>query len=146
VRHAAVALAALAASGCGGGAPELVARDRAGDVVAHAALPADGRFALAYRHSVYGAPAEERFRAVGGGFVLESVASPNAAVIDYYAIEGARTRERGWWVVRPDHPARFAAMPLAATRRGQRTLVAGGQRLPLYGDHDVHLRLAVEGT
>ena len=36
-------------------------------------------------------------------------------------------------------------MPLAATRRGQRTLVAGDQRLPLYG-HAVHLRLAVEGT
>ena len=48
-------------------------------------------------------------------------------------------------MLRPDHPARFDTMPLAATRRGQRTLVAGDQRLPLYG-HAVHLRLAVEGT
>ena len=137
-----VLLATLA--GCGGG-PNVVARDDSGGVVAKAALPDDGRFALAYRHSVYKAPAEERFRATGDGFVLDSIASPHAAVIDYYELEGQRTRERGWWVLRPDHPARFETMPLAATRRGQRTLVTGGSRLPLYG-HAVHLRLAVEGT
>ena len=138
------ALALLALAGCGGG-PEIVARDDQGDVVAEAALPQDGRFALTYRHSVYEAPAEERFRAVEGGFVLDSVASPSAQVIDYYEIEGQRTREGGLYVIRPDHPARFDTMPLAATRRGQRTLVAGDQRLPLYG-HAVHVRLAVEGT
>ena len=33
-----------------------------------------------------------------GGFVLDSVASPSAAVIDYYALDGPRTRERGMWV------------------------------------------------
>jgi hypothetical protein len=145
MRRAPLLLAGLAVAGCGGGPPEIVARDRDGGVVAEAALPASGRFALSYRHSVYGAPAEERFRAVDGGFVLESIASPSAAVIDYYAIEGARTREHGWWVVHPDQPARFETMPLAATRRGRRTLLAGDRRLPLYG-HDVHLRLAVEGT
>ena len=143
MRVAALALLATLA-GCGGG-PNVVARDDGGGVVAKAALPDDGRFALAYRHSVYKAPAEERFRATADGFVLDSIASPNAAVLDYYELEGQRTRERGWWVLRPDHPARFETMPLAATRRGQRTLVAGGSRLPLYG-HAVHLRLAVEGT
>ena len=139
-----VALALLALAGCGGG-PEVIARDADGGVVAEAALPADGRFALTYRHSVYKSPAEERFRAVDGGFVLDSIASPSAAVLDYYELDGRRTREGGWWVLRPDHRARFETMPLAATRRGQRTLVAGGSRLPLYGGA-VHLRLAVEGT
>jgi hypothetical protein len=143
MRALAAAVALLALAGCGG--PSVVARDDEGGVVAEAALPRDGRFALTYRHSVYGAPAEERFRAADGGFVLDSVASPNAAVIEYYELEGKVTRERGWWVMRPDRPARFETMPLAATRRGQRTLVAGGERLPLYG-HAVHLRLAVEGT
>jgi hypothetical protein len=143
VRRVAI-LAVLALAGCGGG-PRVVARDDRGGVVAQAALPADGRFALTYRHSVYGAPAEERFRAVGGGFVLDSVASPSARVIDYYEIEGRRVREDGVWVIHPDDPARFGTLPLAATRRGQRTLVAGARRLPLYG-HAVHLRLAVEGT
>jgi hypothetical protein len=140
----AAALALLALAGCGGG-PEVVARDDQGGVVAEAALPRDGRFALSYRHSVYEAPAEERFRAVDGGFVLDSVASPSAQVIDYYEIEGTRSREGDLFVIRPDRPARFEEMPLAATRRGQRTLVAGDQRLPLYGQA-VHLRLAVEGT
>ncbi len=138
------ALAALALAGCGGG-PEVVARDSGGGVVAEARLPADGRFALTYRHSVYRAPAEERFRAVDGGFVLDSIASPNAQVLDYYELDGRRTREGGLWVLHPDRPARFDTMPLAATRRGQRTLIAGDRHLPLYG-HAVHLRLAVEGT
>ena len=136
--------AALALAGCGGG-PEVVARDADGGVVAEAALPSDGRFALTYRHSVYKSPAEERFRAVGDGFVLDSIASPNQQVLDYYELDGRRSHEGGLWVLHPDRPARFDTMPLAATRRGQRTLVAGDQRLPLYG-HAVHLRLAVEGT
>ncbi len=145
MRAAACALALLAAAaGCGGG-PEVVARDRDGGVVAEAALPGDGRFELAYRHSVHRAPAVERFRATGDGFVLESIRSPSAQVIDYYELEGERTREHGWWVLTPDHPARFATMALAATERGRRTLVAGERRLPLYG-RAVHLRLAVEGT
>ena len=137
-------LVLAAAAGCGG-APAVVALDGEGREVAGAALPQDGRFALTYRHSVYKAAAEERFRAVAGGFVLDSIASPDAQVLDYYELDGTRTREGALWVLHPDRQARFDTMPLAATRRGQRTLVAGDQRLPLYG-HAVHLRLAVEGT
>jgi hypothetical protein len=147
-RWALVALALAAAAGCGSARPEVVARDRDGGVVAEAALPANGRFELSYRHSVYEAPAVERFRATGDGFVLESVRSPSAEVIDYYELDGRRTREHGWWVITPDRPARFATMALAGTRLGRRTLVAGSQHLPLYR-HDgraVHLRLALEGT
>ncbi len=95
-----------------------------------AALPADGQFALSYRHSVYKAAAEERFHATDGGFVLDSIASRDGRVLDYYELDGARTREGALWVLHPDHPARFTTMPLAATRRGQRTLVAGGRRVP----------------
>jgi hypothetical protein len=69
-------------------------------------------------------------------------------VIDYYELDGRRTRERGWWVMTPDRPARFATMALAGTRLGRRTLVAGERHLPLYrrDGRAVHLRLAVEGT
>jgi hypothetical protein len=134
-------LLVLLVSGCGG--PAVTARDEGGDVVVQAALPPDGRFALTYTHSVYQAPAEERFRATSDGFVLDSVASPNPAVIDYYDLDGTRTREHGLYVLRPDHPAHFDRMPLAATRRGQRTLVVNAKRMPLYG-HAVHLQLAVE--
>jgi hypothetical protein len=147
-RGALAALALATAAGCGSARPEVVARDRDGGVVAEAALPSDGRFELSYRHSVYKSSAVERFRATRDGFLLESVRSPSAEVIDYYELDGRRTRERGWWVMTPDRPARFGTMALAGTRLGRRTLVAGAQRVPLYRSDGraVHLRLAVEGT
>ena len=132
-----------AASGADG--PRVVVRDADGAVVAEAPLPADGRFALAYRHSVYRAPAEERFRALRGDrFVLDGVASPSRRVLEYYELTGAQRRDGRWLVLTPDRSAPLETMALAATERGRRTLVAGGKRLPLYG-HAVHLRIAVEG-
>ena len=103
--------------------PRVVARDGDGGVVvAEAPLPADGHFALSYRHSVYRAPATERFRATGDGFVLESVASPSADVIDYYALDGTRTREGG----DVGHDAR--ASPRASRRWRWPRPGAGGAR------------------
>jgi len=144
------ASAAPPASTPAGGRPATVAaRDAAGHGVA-LPLPADGSFALRYRHSLLHAPAEERFRAAahGGGFVLESIASPSQGVLDYYEAPGTRTREGDRWVLRLAHPTRFASMPLAATGVGRRTLVAGGRSAPLYpGDGGVaHLRIGVEAT
>jgi hypothetical protein len=136
----AVALGALAVTG---GAPHVVARSADGDVVADLRLPASGTFALEYRHSYYREPARETFRATGDGFELVAISSPSQAVLDYYEIDGARERGGGRWTLRPAHPARFEEMALAATAVGRRTLVAGGERVPLYGG-DVHLRLAVE--
>lgn len=122
--------------------PRVVVRDARGDVVVNAALPADGHFGLAYRHSVYAAPAEERFRTLEDGrFALESVVSPSRRVLEYYEVEGRITRGR----LVPAHEARFTTMALAATERGRRTLVVDGRRIPLYG-HGVHLKLQVEGT
>jgi hypothetical protein len=62
-------------------------------------------------------------------------------VLEYYEAEGRIARNE----LVPAHPARFTTMALAATERGRRTLVVGGERIPLYG-HGVHLRIAVEGT
>ncbi|MBE2315444.1 DUF1850 domain-containing protein [Solirubrobacter sp. CPCC 204708] len=139
----AAAVAAVALTGCGSSGPAVAALDGEGREYASAPLPADGRFALTYRHSVYKATAEERFRATDGGFELDAVASRDGRVLDYYELDGDRTREGDVWVLHPYEPAKFRTMPLAATRRGQRTLVAGGQRVPLYGG-PVHLRLVVE--
>jgi hypothetical protein len=136
-------LGLLLLTGCGGGGPAVAALDGEGREFAAAPLPADGRFALTYRHSVYDVAAEERFRATDDGFVLDGVASRDGRVLDYYELEGDRTREGRVWVLRPYEPVRFTTMPLAATRRGQRTLVAGPRRVPLYGG-PVHLRLVVE--
>ena len=127
----------------------VAARDAAGHGVA-LPLPADGSFALRYRHSLLHAPAEERFRARRTAAGSCSSRSPRRAraVLDYYEAPGTRTREGDRWVLRLAHPARFASMPLAATGVGRRTLVAGGRSAPLYpGDGGVaHLRIGVEAT
>jgi hypothetical protein len=137
----AVALGALPFAG---GAPAVVAR-AGDDEVARLALPPSRTFALEYRHSYYRQPARETFRAAGdGSFSLVAVSSPSEAVLDYYEIDGARSRHDGWWTLRPARPAQFEGMALAATAVGRRTLVAGDGRAPLYGG-PVHLVLAVEG-
>ncbi len=144
----ALGVAGAARAGDGDDERRVVALDRSsGAQVAAAPLPADGRFALAYRHSVLRAPAEERFRATAGGaFVLEAIVSPSAGVLDYYELEGARSRSRGVWTLRLARPARFDDLALAATRVGRRTLVAGAQRIPLFPRNRAaaHLRVAVQ--
>ena len=138
----AVALGALAV---GGGSPHIVARTTAREKVAELRLPASRTFALEYRHSYYRRPARETFRVRDdGAFELVAISSPSEAVLDYYEIEGVRVRRDGRWTLRPARPARFESMALAATAVGRRTLVAGNERMPLYGSGDVHLKLAVE--
>jgi hypothetical protein len=139
---AALALAgALLAGGCGG--REVVVRDDGGRVLVREALPADGRFALEYRHSYYRVPARERFEAAGDGFRMTGVESPSEAVLDYYAIAGAKTPGR-WMALSPERPERFARLPLIATDTGRRTLEVAGRRYPLYARAPRHLTIEVE--
>ena len=137
--------AAIAVAGAGPAAePSVVVRDRDGATVARMDLPTDGRFALAYRHSYYRAAAEERFVADGGRFRLDAIASPRAAVLDYYAVPGRRGRDRGWLTVRPSSTPPRRRLALIATAVGRRTLVVGGRRVALYGAQPRHLTIAVE--
>jgi Domain of unknown function (DUF1850) len=122
-----------------------VVRDQEGDEVVRTELPESGAFALAYRHSYYGAPAKEVFTASGSGFRLTGIASPRAAVLDYYALAGERTRRRGWLHLVPAERRRYERLPLIATATGRRTLLAGGERIPLYGREARHLTITVEG-
>jgi hypothetical protein len=149
IRVAAVAVVALAAGAAAvqaDGPPRVVAADRDGRTVAE--LPAARGFALSYRHSYYRQPAVERFRVAKGGFRLVEISSPSEAVLDYYDVEGTRARRDGWWTLRLAKPARFERMPLAATAVGRRTLVAGGERVPLYrrDGRVAHLTISVEGS
>lgn len=124
----------------------------AGDrVVARVDLP-DGRFALRYRNSVYGSPAEERF-AVGpdGRLELVGLAADEAAVLgEYYTAESVRAADAGdarRWVAAPAARVAVEALPLAATEHGRRTLVVPGQPpilLWLLTDGDPELTLAAE--
>jgi Domain of unknown function (DUF1850) len=128
--------------------PRVVARTADGAQVAALPLGPARTFALAYRHSVYRVAAEERFRSDRDGrFTLVAIASPSEAVLDYYAIEGLRRHTGGRWVLEPARPPRFRTLALAATRIGRRTLVAGGERFPLWraDGRAAHLRITVEG-
>lgn len=128
----------------------VVARDATGHTVADLRLASGRRFALAYRHSRERAPAEERFVAdrSGGGFKLVAIASPDAGVLDYYELEGRRTRARGLRVLTLDTPAHFAGgMDLAASALGRRTLVAGASRVALHPRRGAaHVRIRIEGS
>lgn len=125
---------------------ELLVRDRQGRTIARAELPPNGRFELAYVHSVYSAPARERFVAGGEVFRLDSIASPNGEVLDYYALAGRRGRQGRWRTLEPRAKRRYRELALIATRVGRRTLVAGGRRIPLYGRRARHLRLSLGGA
>jgi hypothetical protein len=123
-----------------------VVRDEQGDEIVRTGLPESGAFALAYRHSYYDAPARELFTASpGGGFRMRAIASPRAAVLDYYALEGSRTRRAGWLHLVPDERRRYERLPLIATSTGRRTLLVGGERIPLYGGEARHLTITAEG-
>ena len=126
----------------------VVAEDAAtGRRIAARPLPPDGSFALAYEHSAYHAPARELFTALppSGRFVMYGVASPNEAVLDYYAVAGSRSRVAGWWLLRLDRPQSFEELPLIGTPIGRRTLVTAAGCVPLYpraGSYDLRIRIA----
>ncbi len=148
-----LAVTAAVASPLAGAAPAVaptsrlvVARDATGARVAALRLPADGAFALAYRHSYERAPARERYVARREGFSLVAIASPDPGVLDYYELAGRRSKRGATWTLRLARPVNFTAMPLAATAVGRRTLEAGGARAPLYPRRGAaHVRIAVEG-
>ena len=77
--------------------------------------------------------------------MLDSIRSPTPQVLDYYELEGERTRERGWWVLTPDRPARFNTMALAATAAAAARLWPADAALPLYGQRRAPAA-GVEGT
>jgi hypothetical protein len=142
---AAAGLALGGAAPAGPGAWSVVALDAAtGRPVAARPLPAAGTFALAYTHSAYRAPTAELFAAAGRRFTMYAVASPNEAVLDYYAVPGTRTRRAGWWVLRLDRPLVLGEVPLFGTSVGRRTLVTASGCAALYprsGAYDLRVRV-----
>lgn len=126
---------------------QLVVRDADGEPVLDLLLP-DGRFALRYRNSVYGTPAEEHFVIVDGRIVLDELRADDPAVLaEYYAV-AERPRPFGnAWRARPAAALRIGALTVAATDHGERTLVIRGHPpmplWPLVGDGPPGLTLTV---
>lgn len=122
----------------------MVVADERGHQLASVPLPAAGRFALSYRHSVYRAEVTETFAVADGGFRLVAIASPSEAVLDYYELEGRRVADHGWRL-EPAATSRLESLPLVATEVGRRTLVVGDHRVPLFtpGGRPAHLVLSI---
>jgi len=82
------------------------------------ALPADGRFAVTYHHSIYTAPITEEFVARGDQAIrLVSLRSPSAAVLEYFGVTAAGFA----------HPreARFSAIEMRVAMGTEQTLRVG---------------------
>lgn len=129
-------------SGCASPSEVVVVAGADGTSVASAALPHDRRFALTYRHSVYGVEASEWFVATCDGRLrLAEVRSTSEAVLDYYALEGTRSRTDAGWRLQPSTSVAFDELPLVATPVGRRSLEVDGERLPLWRDDGEPRRL-----
>lgn len=102
-----------------------------GTTLATVQLPANGAFALRYRNSLYGTLAEERFVASSdGGLRLVELAADQLAVLEeYYAITTPARPEDGRraWTAEPAHVPVITELRIAATDRGERTLLVEGQ-------------------
>jgi len=116
------------------GSRAIVVRDYRGSVIASVPLHGD-RFAVSYRNSIYGTPAEERYRVLADGrYRLRQIAAAQLAVLEeYYSVssapERARERDRQRWVVapNPERTPTFETLSIAATDLGQRTVHVPGE-------------------
>lgn len=131
------ALTGSAPSGAVDDRPVLAVRDEAGTLLARVPLADNGRFALAYRNSLYGSTAEERFSVQRGQLALVELAADELAVLEeYYAADGVTRRapasDRREWLQRLANPSALDELRLAATDLGQRTLIAGAHRVELW--------------
>jgi hypothetical protein len=125
---------------------DVVVRDETGRQTARVPVPDSRRFVLSYQHSYYQRPVHETFAVRNGKFTLVSVMSPSEAVLDYYAVDGHRSRGEHGYVLRPSRSTTLDGVALVATDKGQRTLVVADQHLPLYspGGSPRHVVVTVE--
>ena len=101
-----------------------------GTEVARLALPDDGSFGLRYRNSLYGTLAEERFTVTASNELrlVRLTADQLAVLEEYYAIDEPARRSNGAhaWTADPAHVPVIRELRVAATDRGERTLLVEG--------------------
>lgn len=134
VGFAIIAVAAVAAtvraSAIGATDPTLVLRTPEGTVLAELRAP-NAEFILRYRNSLYGTLAEEHYEVTpAGAIVLVGLGAEQLAVLEeYYAIDRparpATTRPMRW-VATPARDVVIDELVVAATDRGERTLIVAG--------------------
>lgn len=112
--------------------PALLVSTRDGSLVV-VPLPADGRFVLRYRNSIYGSLVDEEFVVTPRGELrLTGLAADELAVLEeYYRAADRATRQAAdasrSWRITPPIPFKEALLIVAATDLGRRTLVIEGR-------------------
>lgn len=124
-------LASAAAAGVfGASRPTLLVSLPDGRTVARLSLPESGEVTLRYRNSLYGTLAAERFVVTGDGRLrLVGLEAEQLAVLEeYYAVNLVSTRQGGalTYAGPPSHTPVIRSLRIAATDRGERTLLVAG--------------------
>lgn len=85
------------------------------------------RFTLAYRHSIYDVPVEERFEVdARSGLRLREIRAGNEAAVQYYDLPGRIEREGGYFVLGGiDRPV--PEIPLLVDSVGRRVMILEGE-------------------
>ena len=132
--------------------PQLIVRGPDGRVLAEVWLP-DASFSLRYRNSVYRSLTEERYVVHADGSIrLVGLAADELAVLEeYYAIDEPAVRQdraaTRRWRAEPARDVVIDTLIVAATDRGQRTLLVDGSApldlWPLVEDADPSVVLEV---
>jgi hypothetical protein len=113
----------------GGSSTAIGVRLPDGTAIVTVPAPADGIVALRYRNSLYGTIAEERFVVADGRLELVELRAEQLAVLEeYYAIDTPAARSVGSlaWTATPARVPSVESLRVAATDRGERTLLVSG--------------------
>lgn len=108
-----------------------IANDTSRRVIARVALRRETPLRLGYVHSVYRQPGIEEFVLRPDGLELVRLASPSAAVLEYYARpEPIRATGQAYEIRLK--PERYVCLPLRVSSVGRRTVAYAGRELPLH--------------
>jgi hypothetical protein len=125
-------LAAIVVTGTGAAlapVPFLLLEVAEGTTV-HLALPADGEFVYRYRHSVYDAVVEERFRVEAEIIRQLEIRSVDRRALEYYGLPSEPEWRDGTFVI-PGNPDPITRIALIVLRQQQQALVLGTRRFDL---------------
>jgi hypothetical protein len=108
----------------------------------HLALPADGEFVYRYRHSVYDALVDERFRVDADAMRQLEIRSADRRALEYYGLPSEPEPRDGTFVI-PGNPDPIPQIALIVLRQQQQALVLGARTFDLsteLGDARLTLR------
>lgn len=108
----------------------------------HFALPADGEFVYRYRHSVYDALVDERYRVEADVIRQLEIRSADRRALEYYGLPSEPEPRDGTFVI-PGNPDPIPRIAVIVLRQQQQALVVGTSRFDLsmeLGDARVSLR------